>query len=222
MQLNNKIGILLQGRVSEWTIDIVNEYRKNFPQASILLSTWTTENIENFPCEVLQVEPPKQTYPHSSNINFQIIGTRDGLQKIDADIILKCRTDQFIHNRNIFKIFQESCPKNKIMVTDEGTTVKEDYRVSDYLQLAFKEILLNFWKTMPLYDGSYPIAPEIYFTKHYVLSVKNDNRPWKITLGEYFHTQSYDEVFKIEWEKRIKLDYYQKAYKRRFERNELF
>ena len=40
-----KYGILLQGRVSLWTKDIITEYKTNFPDAHIVLSTWDTENV---------------------------------------------------------------------------------------------------------------------------------------------------------------------------------
>ena len=91
-----KKGILLQGPVSEWTIDIVNEYKENFEDTVILLSTWTSENITNVACDYIQIEPPEPTYPHNSNINHQILGAKKGINKIDADVVLKTKTDQFI------------------------------------------------------------------------------------------------------------------------------
>ena len=33
---SNEFGILIQGKVSSWTNDIVNEYKKNFPDAEIV------------------------------------------------------------------------------------------------------------------------------------------------------------------------------------------
>ena len=67
-----KKGILLQGPVSEWTVDIVNEYKENFEDTVILLSTWTNENITNIACDYIQIKPPEPTYPQNSNINHQI------------------------------------------------------------------------------------------------------------------------------------------------------
>ena len=48
-----KKGILLQGSISEWTKDIVNEYQKNFSDAAILLSTWNGEIIDDISCEII-------------------------------------------------------------------------------------------------------------------------------------------------------------------------
>ena len=69
---NYKTGILLQGKISEWTVDIIKEYQNNFPSSTILLSTWTTENVENIPCDVIQIQPPdEQDQIGSYTINHQ-------------------------------------------------------------------------------------------------------------------------------------------------------
>lgn len=207
-----KRGILMQGRISEWTADIVREYQKNFPYAHILISTWTTENVDNIPCDVIQVEPPEPTYPHSSTVNYQIIGARAGLKKMQSDIIMKCRTDQFIHNRHIFKIFDECCSKNKIMIPDLQYKLPDHY-LSDFCQVATRDVLCEFWNSLPLYDGSTNVWPERYFTKNYVQFIKKDKKPWKTVVNEYFCIKRQDEDFKIEWEKYAKYGSYQKGHR---------
>ena len=84
-----KEGILLQGIVTKWTKDIIIEYQKNLPNADIILSTWVDQNVQDLPCKVIQSDLPKTTAPHSSTINHQIIGAREGLKKLSCDIILK-------------------------------------------------------------------------------------------------------------------------------------
>lgn len=202
----------MQGGISEWTRDIVNEYQKNFPFADILVSTWTTENIDNIPCKVIQTKPPQTTHPHKSTVNYQIVGTLAGLKPMQCDIIMKCRTDQFIHNSKIFKIFENSCPKNKIMVPDHGTYESIDHRASDFCQVATKSVLLDYWSSIPLYDGSVPIDGGRYLTENYVLRIKKDARSWRITLREYFYVKKYHEDFYIEWEKLNKFEEYQNRY----------
>lgn len=196
----SEFGILLQGRVSSWTRDIVAEYKRNFPNAEIIFSTWKTNDDIDIDCEVIQSIQPPPTYPHNSNINFQIVGVQAGLKKMNSEIILKCRSDIFIHNKNIFKIFKESFLPEKIMITDIGTT-PYDYQVSDFCLLATKEVLDEFWNDIPLYDGSYSIAPESYLAKNYVINIKKDKRPWKEIINEYFYIRDYHLDFQIEWEK---------------------
>ena len=198
--VSNEFGILIQGKVSSWTNDIVNEYKKNFPDAEIVFSAWKDEDVGGINCKVVQSEKPSPTYPHSSNINFQIIGCREGLKIMNSKIVLKCRADIFIHNKNIFNIFKEDCPPEKIMA-DNWCTLPYDYRVSDFCLLGRKKVLDEFWNKMPLYDGSYPIPPESYFGKMYVTKIKNDNRLWKEILNDYFYVRDYHLDFQIEWEK---------------------
>ena len=204
MNDNVRYGVLLQGRVSAWTKDIVLEYKKNFPEAEIVFSTWTNEDPNGIDCKIIQSELPKlpsnAVFKNRANINYQIVGTQNGLKKIDADIILKTRSDIFVHNKDIFNIFNDNCSNEKIMAPDVGT-YNFDYRVSDFCLIGTKKILSEFWNNLELYDGSYSIVTETYFIKNYILNVKKDKREWKDILKEYFYIRDYHLDFQIEWEK---------------------
>ena len=198
--MSYEFGILLQGKVTSWTKHIIIEYQKKFPNSQILLCTWTNEDIEEILCDVVQIDPPEPTKPHESNINFQIIGAQSGLKNMKSKIVLKCKTDQFIHNKNIFDIYKNKCSPNKIMITDLVTYDKE-YRTSDFCQIGTKQILEQFWNANPLYDGSFPIAPETYLTKNYIINAKKDTRPWKDIMNEYFCIMDFHLDFQIEFVK---------------------
>ena len=150
------VGIILQGAVSDWTKKIVEEYQQNFPDSQILLSTWNTENTTDIPCDVIKLEPPNDPY----HINHQIIGSREGLKKINSEIIMKCRTDQFIHNKEVFQIFNSGCSKNKIMISNFTTFTNVDYWASDLCQIGYRDTLLDFWRSIKLFDGSWNPIPE--------------------------------------------------------------
>lgn len=196
-----KYGILLQGRVSLWLKDIIEEYNSNFPDTHIVLSTWNTEDVSNIDCDVIQSKLPSSTYPHNNTTNHQIIGVNAGLKKINSEIILKCRTDQFIHNKKIFELFNKNCPLDKIMIPDVGTTLDDDYRASDFCQLGTSRILNNFWNDIEFYDGEYAISPEIYLAKNYVVNFMKDTKPWNKIMNKYFHVMKYHSDFQIEFEK---------------------
>tara|TARA_Y100000817_G_scaffold96991_1_gene75544 strand:+ start:368 stop:1036 length:669 start_codon:yes stop_codon:yes gene_type:complete len=198
--VNHEFGILLQGRVSSWTRDIIKEYKTNFPDAQIVFSTWDDENVSGINCKTIQIKKPIPTKPHDSNINLQIIGSQKGLEHIDAENILKCRSDIFIHNKKIFEIFKEKCPSEKIM-TVNWNTFDFDYRISDFCLLATKSVMKKFWNEMPLYDGSYAIAPESYFGEMYTTKILDDHKPWKNIINKYFLIMDYHLDFQIEWEK---------------------
>lgn len=215
---NHTIGILLQGGVWEWTADIVQEYKNNFPDAEILLSTWNDQITDDIPCEVIKTKYPPETSPHVSHINYQIVGCQIGLKKMNSSIIMKCRTDQFIHNRNIFELFlQPPCTKNKIMVSrpQMGVYSKCDFFVNDFVQLANKEVLSEYWNSMPLYDGSYSTAVEIYLTRNYIQNIKKDVGSWHSLMEKYFCIKDEYLDWKKESLKEMKLEEYSKYYRKK-------
>jgi hypothetical protein len=209
-----KNTILLQGPISKWTKHIVKEYSQKHPDAQILISTWTNENIDDIPCEVIFSEPPCITKPFKSTVNYQIVGTQAGLKKVKGKQIMKCRTDQFIHNKEIFHIFENFCPIEKIMIPNLGTYEQREYRTSDFCQVATKSNLLEFWEKNSLFDGKNPIDGGTYLTENYVLNIKNEKLDWKKALRKYFFVIDFHKDFQIEWEK-INYNYtYQETYSR--------
>ncbi|RZD48867.1 MAG: hypothetical protein CXT78_00315 [Thaumarchaeota archaeon] len=212
MESNQTIGILLQGKISPWTSDIIIEYQYNFPDAEILVSTWDDQNTEDLDCNIIKSPVPPLPEPHKSTVNFQIVGCKAGLKKLKTDLIMKCRTDQFIHNDKIFQIFHNSFSRNKIMVPDLGTPENVDYRTSDFCQVGFRQTLLDFWEHIPLYDGINYEEAATYLTKNYVLNVKNDFQPWEFALKKYFLIKSFHDDFQIEWEKLNNFDAYRNIY----------
>ena len=203
-------GILLQGDIREWTIPIIEEYQNTFPNSEILLSTWDNEDISKISCNVVQTKLPEPTQPYRSSKNYQIIGCQMGLKEMKSDIILKTRPDLFVHNPNIFKMFLLENSEDKIMYAHSGL-MKEfrEYWITDFCQLSSRDILSTYWNSMPLHDGSNNIAAEEYFTKNYVLKIKEDLRPWKITHDLYFIKKRYHEDFQIEFEKYVNKKMYQ-------------
>ena len=212
MTSNQTKGILLQGKISTWTIDIVNEYQHNFPDTKILVSTWEGENTENIDCDVIKSNLPLLPKPHKSTVNFQIVGCKKGLENLKTDLIMKCRTDQFVHNKKVFDIFQNSCSPEKIMIAELGTPKNMEYRTSDFCQIGYRDILLDFWNNIPLYDGVHYEEAATYLTKNYILKVKNDYCPWEIALKKYFYVKSFHDDFQIEWEKLNQFDEYKNVY----------
>ena len=221
MESKYSIGILLQGKISLWTNDIIKEYQHIFPNAEILISTWQDENTEDVDCNVVKSISPPIPKPHKSTVNFQIVGCKSGLKKLKTDIIMKCRTDQFIHNKEIFDFFINSCSKNQIMVPDLGTPRNIDYRISDFCQIGFRQTLLEFWDNITLYDGKNYEEAATYLTKNYLLNVKNDFQPWNSVITKYFCIKSFHNDFQIEWKKLNDLNEYRNVYDRAYRNRRL-
>ena len=204
----------MQGPISEYTADIVQEYKNNFPVAQIVISTWIDEKTEGIPCEVVKTELPPQTSPIVNSLNYQIVGAQIGLQKMKSAVIMKCRTDQFIHNRNIFKLFLESCTKNKIMVSRMRLHFdRYNFVINDFYQVSFKEVLMEYWNSMPLFDGSEYIKPEIYLERNYIRNIKKDMGSLSTVREKYFCIKDRYLDFKMEWEKDMKFEKYSTHYR---------
>jgi hypothetical protein len=112
---------------------------------------------------------------------------------------MKCRTDQFIHNKNIFKIFENACSKNKIMIPNFPTFDNVEYWASDLCQIGYRETLLEFWNIIQYFDGGWVPLPEIFFTANYIIKGKKDLRPWNEIIREYYFVKDYTKDFQIEW-----------------------
>ncbi len=193
----SKYGILLRGLLTDWTKYIIEEYEEKFPNAEIVVSTWDHQDVSNLSCKTVQnSEPVKQKL--NPTINRMIVQIQKGLESMDSEIILQCRVDQFIHNKNIFKIFEKSC-KNKIMVPHIGTETR-NYYCNDYAQLATKEIINEFWFNMPYFEGDSKISTEEYLAKQYVTKIKHDLSPWEKCQHKYFCFKGFFEDFKLEWQ----------------------
>ena len=225
--MRKKIGIIVTGLVTDWTIGIINEYKINFPSAEILLVTWKSENITDIDCRTLQLERPtwlKTSKPKSEwqfSTNIQVLQVTNGLQNLDCDVVMKCRSDQFIHNSNIFEIFTKKCHQEKIMIP-RFQYDQDEFQIVDYCMISTKKIMDDFWYNQPYYDGSYYTGVEEYIVKNYVKNFKKDSRNWKIVKDEYFFEQDWDRIFQIEWEKLAKNEIAQEKFKNRLIRESYY
>ncbi|MDC0155034.1 WavE lipopolysaccharide synthesis family protein [Nitrosopumilus sp.] len=206
---NSKTGILLQGRVSEWTRSIIKEYQINFPESEILLQTFS-KDISDISCKVIQSKNPKPTSPFQGTTNFQVKGSQEGLKNMNADIVMKCRSDLFVHNSNIFEVFFKENTLEKIMYAEFDLKKEEqEYWIADFIQLSSRKTLLEFWNNTPFDDGKAKIDIEPWLTRNYLLNTKKDSREWDSIRHEYFIPKGYHDVFEIEWEKVVKFKHYQ-------------
>ena len=118
---------------------------------------------------------------------------------MNADVIMKCRTDQVIHNKHIFELYEEANSKNKIMIPNFITFDDIDYWASDLCQVSTREILLEYWNSIEYFDGTMLPHVEIYLATNYILHAKKDLSSWKEVLGKYFYVKDFVKDFQIEW-----------------------
>lgn len=124
--------ILIQGRLTESTIDFYRENHHGYP---VVISTWTTNKIDlsNLPANfkvVLSDEPEKSR----DNRNHQIISTLNGLKIVSTTFVIKIRGDEFVSHIP-YIVDEMSRQDDKIYVTPvffrPWTTYR--YHISDHL-----------------------------------------------------------------------------------------
>tara|TARA_Y100000817_G_scaffold314698_1_gene314646 strand:+ start:14966 stop:15652 length:687 start_codon:yes stop_codon:yes gene_type:complete len=218
MSKSNEFGIVIRGKIMNWTKDIVNEYQNNFPDTQIVVSTWTNENTSDINCDVIKTDEISMPSPHRSSINHQVTLAKNGLKKISSEIIMVCRSDQFIHNKNIFEIFKNKCPEKKILVSSFPAFVQgtpQDYRytysINDMCQIGKSNLIHNFWDHVPEFDGSKSISVARTIVKNYVVTINKDDRDWAAAKNDYFYERDYYRDLKIEWQRPIEFTSYRQT-----------
>lgn len=108
-----KIAIVLQGPIMEkddFTCESVKFYKKHYPNAHIIVSTWVDENkdlidrVSNAGAIVVQTEKP-HFFGHG-NINLQLVNSKTGIfraKELGSEYVCKTRTDQRIMHADVFE-----------------------------------------------------------------------------------------------------------------------
>ena len=107
---NKSWAIVMQGPLineNDFTIETLKFYRKNYPDAILILSTWIIpkniiKELKKFNIYTLENKIPEKS--GKSNINMQIITSSFGILKakeLGAKYVLKTRTDQRIYHPDL-------------------------------------------------------------------------------------------------------------------------
>ena len=153
---SNEYGILFQGPIFPNTYNLINLYRKKFPNCSILLSTWKGQKI-NFNynnIEVIYSDIPK--LKGIMNFNLQLVSTSNGLKSFEKNQkikkIFKIRTDyaplrptKIIRTVDIFE--KKLDVTDRIWGIDINTSKNIPYSFSDIFQFSSKQNLNDYWLT---------------------------------------------------------------------------
>jgi hypothetical protein len=203
--LDSKLGILIQGTldgVECFATQSLYLYRKNFPNAEIVISTWEGESMDRDVCEILKVRTIFSTKPTTVgplNVNLQILSTRRGLEEFSSRIeyVFKTRTDNRFYNARAsnyltgllesFAIDSEKKQLSRLVFISEGS-LNIDYYLSDRLQFGKLSDMFSFWFNAELIFDNRKIIPEIHLLKSYIdlLEIKENRKiDYKDFLRDY-------------------------------------
>lgn len=111
-KVKENFAIVMQGplrKEENFTLNTVNFYKKLYPEAYIIVSTWNDEDkyelekLEKAGAIIVLNEKPQ--YSGQLNVNFQLVSTQGGIKKakdLGVEYVAKTRTDQRINRRDIF------------------------------------------------------------------------------------------------------------------------
>jgi len=160
-----KLAIIIQGPIikeNDFTLETVKIYKKHFSDALIILSTWEDEDsaivkqFEELGITILLNEKPD--YTGTSNINLQIVSSRNGMRKareLGAEYALKTRTDQRIYAPNVadylynitevFPVREGYSQKKRIVGMSLNTFKYRMYGLSDMLIYGHIDDMMLYW-----------------------------------------------------------------------------
>ena len=161
-----KTAIVIQGGLAEqhdFTLETIRLYKKHFPSAILILSTWKGERaeyIERIRKENIEIiQSVKPSFLGYMNVNLQITSSKVGMERaksLGAQYALKTRTDQRMYSpvaleflRNILKAFPltktNGVQKERIVSVSLDTFKYRLYGVSDMLVFGHIDDMLLYW-----------------------------------------------------------------------------
>lgn len=181
VQSDARIGIVIQGPIIPGTtLQICKFYKHIYPNVQIVLSTWGSENTDQFQTlkgggfTIIQTEKPVVSGP--SNINLQIASTLVGLNHLiekDCTHILKTRTDILLGNSSFlnYLMFMHSKGKqNALVFSSFNSFLFRLFSPSDQVMFGAVADITRFWSSGLVPDNQEIEFPEKYLFKKYLES----------------------------------------------------
>lgn len=161
----NSFAIVMQGPVistARFTIESLKIYRHNFPDAILILSTWSVgktlrDELRSYGVHLIQNKEPKN--PGISNINMQILTSKSGVllaEELGVKYVLKTRADQRIYHpsffaylKNLLKLFplegHGTLQRERLIGISLGTFKYRIYGLSDMFLFGHIDDMLLYW-----------------------------------------------------------------------------
>lgn len=160
-----KFGLVLQGPYiikDNFTLDTIRLYRKNYPEALIVLSTWNVPEQDIATLKEIGIKiifNQKPEFAGISNVNLQICSTKSGIllvKELGAKYVLKTRTDQRIYNPRFFDYLlnlqlafplqdNSKSQKSRLVACSLNTFKLRMYGISDMFLFGDVNDMVRYW-----------------------------------------------------------------------------
>ena len=166
---SKKFAIIVQGPLvknSEFTIQTLNFYSKEYPKSPIIFSSWN-EDIKDvmsrkFKKNVYFIKNKFPTYSGFRNINLQAITTKSAIlfaKKLKCNYVLKTRSDTRVYSRNVqdyllklIKFYQLKknlkIRQKKRIISTSFTLRYRIYGISDMIMFGDVDDLYNYFNVL--------------------------------------------------------------------------
>ena len=179
-------AIVIQGAIlhtEQFTLETVRMYKKMYPFAHIIVSTWEHEDCAQMETEegvhIIYNRKPEYNGPY--NLNLQITSAPAGVTKakeLGAEFTLKTRTDHRMYNRNAFETMtnmlnyfkpSERSNQKKRILLGTGGNVFRPYLIPDMFVFGDTDDMLELWSA-PLVppDAPHPGGYKTFIVELYL------------------------------------------------------
>lgn len=151
---NKDVIFIIQGPVTEYTLQTIEIYKKIFPEAGISIGTWNDTDLEIVKKLRKKIKylgfAKKPNYPGFMNINFQLKSTKAGYNnefEKNYKYILKQRSDQRINRLDALAYLTLKLKNNpeKIVILSNGTSSQIRYHIGDHLTFSNIKKFNEYW-----------------------------------------------------------------------------
>ncbi|MES2006534.1 MAG: WavE lipopolysaccharide synthesis family protein [Patescibacteria group bacterium] len=222
-------AIVLQGPIcieQDFTLETIRLYKNMFPGIKIVLSTWEHEHaayIEHMiaPEDIETVYNSKPAYPGPTNINFQIVSARAGVERakeLGAQYVMKVRTDQRIYEKNALEFITNTLEyfpasarsgQTKRLAFVHGLPKYSPYQFADLCMGGHITDMLEYWQVEEVKKGE---ASAFFVSEVYLATSFLTKKKWQFTWDTEQLWEIYREcIVPIDW---YMLDLYWFKYER--------
>lgn len=210
-------ALVLQGPVcieQDFTLETIRLYKNMFPGSTIILSTWEgeySEYIEQYivPENIEIVYSTKPPYAGPTNINFQIVSARAGIERakeLGAMYAMKTRTDQRIYEKNSLEFITNTLiyfpasarsGQQKRLTFVHGLPKFSPYQFADLCMGGHIDDMLEYWQVPEVKEGE---ASAFFVSEVYLATSFLTKKGWSLDWSTKQLWEIYREcLVPIDW-----------------------
>ena len=148
-------SLVIQGQITQWTKQFIEEYKKSFD--NIVVSTWDDETIESDGFRLIKSKKPDS--PGPGNANMQIKSSHEGIMACDTEYCIKIRSDILIKEpEKWLEFLSQNLSQNRIFVM--GLSKIYPFSARDQFFFGKWEDMKTLFN-IPYLQGEYTPSPSI-------------------------------------------------------------